>query len=39
MGNTDENYGGNNPFNQREHYHDYCIISDQDFANHNQDRI
>ena len=39
MGNLDENYGVNNPFNQAEHYHNFCTISDADFANHNQDRI
>lgn len=39
MGNLDTNFGGNTPFNSAEHYHDFCIISDQDFATHNQDRI
>lgn len=39
MGNTDQNYGQNNPFNSPEHFHDYCIISDQDFGTKNQDRI
>lgn len=39
MGNLDENYQNNHPFNSREHYHDFCIISDQDFATKNQGRI
>lgn len=39
MGNLDTNFGGNTPFNSGEHYHDFCIISDQDFATYNQDRI
>lgn len=39
MGNTNQDYGQNNPFNSGEHFHDYCIISDQDFATKNQDRI
>ena len=39
MGNLDENYGGNVPFNSGDHYHSYCIISDSDFATKNQDRI
>ena len=39
MGNLDTNYGGNTPFNDGSHYHDWCEISDQDFANHNQERI
>jgi alpha-amylase len=39
MGNTNTDYSQNYPFNDGAHYHDYCIISDSDFANHNQDRI
>lgn len=39
MGNLDENYGQNVPFNSGDHYHSYCIISDHDFQTHNQDRI
>jgi alpha-amylase len=39
MGNLDENFGGNVPFNSGEHYHGFCIISDNDFATKNQDRI
>lgn len=39
MGNTNQVYGANNPFNSSDHYHDYCIISDQDFATKNQNRI
>lgn len=39
MGNTNQNYSQNVPFNSSEHYHDYCIITDQDFATHNQNRI
>lgn len=39
MGNTDQNYGSNKLFTDPSNYHDYCIISDSDFANHNQDRI
>ena len=38
MGPVGENYSGINPFNQAEHYHDYCVISGDDFA-HNQDRV
>lgn len=32
-------YSRINPFNQPEHYHSYCVISDQDFASHNQYNI
>ena len=39
MGNTNQNYSQNVPFNSSEYYHDYCIISDQDFATKNQERI
>jgi alpha-amylase len=39
IGPVGTNYGGINPFNQAEHYHDYCVISDSDFASHNQDHI
>ncbi len=39
MGNLDTNFGVNTPFNDASHYHDWCDITDQDFANHNQDRI
>lgn len=31
-------FSGINPFNQPEHYHERCIISDSDFAN-NQERV
>jgi alpha-amylase len=39
MGNTDQKYTANAPFNSPDHYHDYCIISDNDFATKNQNRI
>lgn len=39
MGNTDTNYSVNVPFNNSIHYHDYCQITSQDFATHNQARI
>jgi alpha-amylase len=39
MGNLDTNFGVNNPFNDASHYHDWCDITDSDFANRNQDRI
>jgi alpha-amylase len=39
MGNLDTNFGVNTPFNDGSHYHDWCEISDQDFATHNQNRI
>ena len=39
MGNTNQDYRQNNPFNSPEHYHDYCKISDQDFATKNQKAI
>jgi alpha-amylase len=39
MGNTDTNYGSNYLLNDASHYHDYCIISDNDFATYNQNRI
>ncbi|CAD8189678.1 unnamed protein product [Paramecium octaurelia] len=35
MGNTNQDYTKNYPFNQSAHYHDYCIISDNDFNTHN----
>jgi len=35
MGNTNEIYTENVPFNLPEHYHSYCIISDYDFATKN----
>ena len=38
VGPVGEDYSGINPFNQAEHYHDYCIISDDDFA-HNQEHV
>jgi alpha-amylase len=38
-GNTNQVYTSNNPFNSSEYYHDYCIISDNDFATKNQNRI
>lgn len=34
-----KDYSKINPFNQAEHYHSYCIISDSDFATHNQHNI
>lgn len=39
MGNLDQNFSGNTPFNSKDHYHDFCIITDHDFATKNQDRI
>jgi alpha-amylase len=39
MGNLDTNFGVNNPFKDASHYHDWCEISDSDFANHNQPAI
>ena len=39
MGNQDTNFGSNNPFNDGSHFHDWCSISDSDFANHNQQAI
>lgn len=39
MGNTDTNFAVNTPFNNPQHYHDWCNITDHDFATHNQDRI
>lgn len=39
MGNLDTNFANNVPFNSPDHYHDFCIISDDDFARKNQDRI
>lgn len=39
MGNTDTNFGGNKPFNDASHYHDWCDIKDSDFATHNQGAI
>lgn len=39
MGNTNQSYSANSPFNSADHYHDYCIISDNDFATKNQNRI
>ena len=39
MGNTDTNFGVNTPFNDAAHYHDWCDITDQDFATHNQNRL
>lgn len=39
MGNTDQNYGQNYLLNDASHYHDYCIISDDDFRTLNQNRI
>lgn len=38
-GNTNQVYTSNIPFNSSEYYHDYCIISDNDFATKNQNRI
>jgi len=38
MGPVGQDYSGVNPFNQPEHYHDYCIIEGDDFQN-NQDRV
>lgn len=39
MGNTDENYSKNKPFDQSVHYHSRCDISDNDFATHNLNNI
>jgi len=39
MGNTDQNYTHNSPFNSSDHYHSFCIISDSDFSSKNQQRI
>jgi alpha-amylase len=39
MGNTNQDYSRNRPFDSPEHFHDYCIISDQDFQQMNQPRI
>jgi alpha-amylase len=39
MGPTDQNYNGIKPFDKAEHYHDYCIISSEDFNTHNQRNI
>ncbi|KAL4446911.1 hypothetical protein ABPG74_014883 [Tetrahymena malaccensis] len=39
MGNTDQNYSQNVPFNSPDHYHSYCIISDSDFATKNMYNI
>jgi len=36
MGNLDQNYGQNVPFDSPDHYHNFCIISDNDFATKNQ---
>eukprot|EP00343_Euplotes_focardii_P008497 CAMPEP_0205822688 /NCGR_PEP_ID=MMETSP0206-20130828/13615_1 /ASSEMBLY_ACC=CAM_ASM_000279 /TAXON_ID=36767 /ORGANISM="Euplotes focardii, Strain TN1" /LENGTH=394 /DNA_ID=CAMNT_0053119183 /DNA_START=225 /DNA_END=1409 /DNA_ORIENTATION=+ len=33
MGPVGQDYSGINPFNQPEHYHDYCIINAEDFGN------
>lgn len=35
MGNTNENYSQNSPFNEASHYHSYCDISGNDFNTHN----
>lgn len=32
MGMFDENFSDAVPFNNRAHYHDFCVISDNDFA-------
>lgn len=39
MGNTDMNFGVNNPFKDARNFHDWCDITDNDFATHNQWRI
>ena len=39
MGNLDENFSQNVPFNSSEHFHDFCEITDSDFATKNQYRI
>ncbi len=39
MGNADVNFGRNSPFNDSAHYHDWCDISEYDFANHVQSNI
>ena len=38
VGPVGTDYSRINPFNQEEHYHDYCIIDGDDFA-HNQERV
>jgi alpha-amylase len=39
MGNLDTTYTQNVPFNSSDHYHPFCIITDNDFATKNQDHI
>ena len=39
MGNLEEDFDENVPFDKSEHFHDYCIISDTDFATKNMDNI
>ena len=39
MGNLDENFTENVPFNSKEHFHDFCEISGDDFQKKNQERI
>ena len=39
MGNTDQNYGSNYPFNDAAHYHNYCIIQGSDFSSHNMHNL
>ncbi|EGR27831.1 hypothetical protein IMG5_188020 [Ichthyophthirius multifiliis] len=39
MGNTDLDFSKNIPFNLPEHYHEYCLISDNDFATKNMKNI
>lgn len=39
MGNTNTNYTSNYLLNDPTYYHDYCIISDNDFATYNQEHI
>jgi len=39
MGNLDTNFRVNTPFNDSSHYHDYCDITDNDFATKNQWKI
>lgn len=35
MGNQNMDFSENYPFNQSSHFHDWCDISDSDFATHN----
>jgi len=39
MGMTDENFGDAVPFNNKAHYHNFCIIQDSDFQQKNMHNI